>query len=125
MRYTGQRKYPWLIIILGLIFFWKILLNPGKMIYWSFSDITLYHSPLKFIIHRAFNAQGAVPLWNPYIFGGTPLVANPQAGLFYPLNMLLHALSALLAGPAIRLSCGAAHNIWRAGHVPSHEKYRA
>ncbi len=87
MRYMGLRKYPWLITILGLIFFWKILINPGKMIYWSFSDITLYHSPMKFIIHRAFNTQGTVPLWNPYIFGGTSLAANPQAGLFYPLNI--------------------------------------
>src|SRR3989344_1778523 len=29
-----------------------------------------------------------LPLWNPYSFSGTPLLANFQAGPFYPLNIL-------------------------------------
>lgn len=29
------------------------------------------------------------PLWNPYQFCGSPLIANPQHGLLYPLNVLL------------------------------------
>jgi len=42
---------------------------------------------------RAFAAEtlwnGALPLWNPYIFGGFPSFAEGQGGFFYPLNMLL------------------------------------
>ncbi len=29
-----------------------------------------------------------LPLWNPYNFAGTPLLANFQSGAFYPLNIL-------------------------------------
>ncbi len=32
--------------------------------------------------------QGQIPKWNPYNFSGTPLAANVQAAVFYPLNML-------------------------------------
>lgn len=29
-----------------------------------------------------------LPIWNPYSFTGTPLLANVQSGVFYPLNIL-------------------------------------
>lgn len=32
--------------------------------------------------------QGQWPLWNPYNFSGTPLLANFQSAAFYPLNFL-------------------------------------
>lgn len=32
---------------------------------------------------------GQLPLWNPYEMSGTPLLANFQSGVFYPLNILL------------------------------------
>src|SRR5437016_1573484 len=31
-----------------------------------------------------------LPLWNPYIFSGTPLLANFQSGAFYPLNIIFY-----------------------------------
>jgi hypothetical protein len=31
--------------------------------------------------------NGLLPLWNPYIFAGTPLLANMQSALFFPLNI--------------------------------------
>src|SRR2546426_5707939 len=30
--------------------------------------------------------MGRLPLWNPYSFCGSPLFANGQSGLFYPLK---------------------------------------
>ncbi|HVZ67433.1 MAG TPA: YfhO family protein [Patescibacteria group bacterium] len=33
-----------------------------------------------------------LPLWNPYNFSGTPLLANFQSGVFYPLNILYFIL---------------------------------
>ena len=33
-----------------------------------------------------------LPLWNPYSFSGTPLLANFQSGAFYPLNILFFIL---------------------------------
>ncbi len=37
---------------------------------------------------------GRVPLWNPYLLAGQPLVANGQPGLYYPPNLLLFLFSA-------------------------------
>jgi uncharacterized membrane protein YfhO len=31
--------------------------------------------------------NGTLPLWNPYNFSGTPLLANIQAGVWYPMNI--------------------------------------
>ncbi|MGA2261441.1 MAG: YfhO family protein [Acidobacteriota bacterium] len=31
---------------------------------------------------------GRIPLWNPYSFCGSPLLANGQSGIFFPLNTL-------------------------------------
>ncbi len=31
---------------------------------------------------------GKIPLWNPYNFSGTPILANFQSAVFYPLNVL-------------------------------------
>jgi hypothetical protein len=31
---------------------------------------------------------GRLPLWNPYIFAGEPLLANPQSAVFYPGSIL-------------------------------------
>lgn len=38
-------------------------------------------------------AHGQLPLWNPYIFGGMPLVASVYPGSFYPPNWLFAILS--------------------------------
>jgi len=32
--------------------------------------------------------KGKLPLWNPYTFSGTPLLANFQSSAFYPLNII-------------------------------------
>jgi len=36
--------------------------------------------------------KGKLPLWNPYSFSGTLLLANFQTGAFYPLNILFFIL---------------------------------
>lgn len=33
--------------------------------------------------------QGILPLWNPYLFGGMPLLADLSAGVLYPVHWLL------------------------------------
>ncbi|MBI4456936.1 MAG: hypothetical protein HY644_13720 [Acidobacteria bacterium] len=42
-------------------------------------------------------ANGTPPFWTPYIFGGYPLFAEPQASIFHPLKMLFLILSPLAA----------------------------
>lgn len=41
--------------------------------------------------------QGQLPLWNPYTYAGTPLLANFQGAPFYPLNVLFFLLPFNLA----------------------------
>ncbi len=36
--------------------------------------------------------QSGIPTWNPYSFSGTPLLANFQSGVFYPINIILFIL---------------------------------
>jgi uncharacterized membrane protein YfhO len=45
------------------------------------------------IAAKTLQAEGHIPLWNPYIFTGQALVANAQSSLFYPPNLLLRVLS--------------------------------
>ncbi len=45
-----------------------------------------------YIAHSSMNGFGVIPLWNPYIFAGQPLVANSQSALFYPPNLMLFFL---------------------------------
>src|SRR3989338_3961413 len=33
-----------------------------------------------------------LPLWNPYNFTGTPLLANFQSGVFYPFNLIFFVI---------------------------------
>jgi len=51
-------------------------------------------------------ARGEIPLWNPYIYSGTPYVAGVQSALFYPLNFLyLFVGTAFATNLSIALHC--------------------
>lgn len=45
--------------------------------------------------------HGRLPLWNPYNFSGTPLLANDQSAVFYPLNILYFLLPFNIAWTAL------------------------
>ncbi|RMF30224.1 MAG: hypothetical protein D6759_12350, partial [Chloroflexi bacterium] len=55
---------------------------------------------------------GRLPLWNPYLFMGVPFLANSQAGVLYPLNLLLawlpvtRAVNLSIAGHAFLAALG-------------------
>ena len=36
--------------------------------------------------------SGILPLWNPFVLGGTPFLANQQSAILYPLNLLSYLL---------------------------------
>ena len=62
----------------------------------NFGDLYAYHYPLRHMAASALQ-EGRLPLWNPYIFCGTPFAANPQAALFMPLSCLFYVLHTLAA----------------------------
>jgi hypothetical protein len=90
-RRPGSASRPWvdvaaiaLLCALSVILYRQIALTnlilPG-------ADAITYFYP-----YRAYAAEsirsGRIPLWNPYLFLGVPFLANPQAGVFYPPNLL-------------------------------------
>ena len=83
-----------ILTLLPCLFFWRLLTpNPADHMQIATGDFTEQYFPL-----RAFTAQqwvrGQIPLWNPYLYGGQPGLADIQAGALYPP----HILEALLLG---------------------------
>lgn len=60
------------------------------------SDAIRQGIPWKFLAVESFK-NGQWPLWNPYNFSGTPLLANLQSSIFYPLNCLFFLFPFLTA----------------------------
>ncbi len=102
-----------LLLVISLIFFYPVFKGlipfPGDLLTgayypwldykWGYevgvpvknpaiSDVFSVAYPLK---NLAINyiKQGEMPLWNPFAFAGSPLLANWQAGVFYPLNIFM------------------------------------
>src|SRR3954468_484330 len=54
-------------------------------------DAFVYFYPLRSYIAETLG-RGQLPLWNPYLFAGTPYLANPQTAVFYPGTWLFAVL---------------------------------
>jgi len=89
-------KNRWIIPI-GLLtacvflFFVKVLIS-GNSLFGG--DVVLYFHPLKTFIRDYILTQKNIPLWNPYLFSGTPIISNLQGSMFYPLGFLYYLLPA-------------------------------
>jgi len=107
---------PLLILVLPVFFFFHSFLLQGKLPIPSDTIVVLYHPFIDFSVKQfpkgvpvknyimtdpvrqqypwrwlavSLEKGGQLPLWNPYSFAGSPLVANFQTAAFYPLNILL------------------------------------
>ena len=67
---------------LALLFFNKMAFSNLIL---ARGDTFLYFYPYWHAAAQALH-EARVPLWNPAIFMGAPMVANSQIGFFYPLN---------------------------------------
>jgi hypothetical protein len=74
---------------LTLVFFWRIALTNRVLVG---LDVFAYFYPYRDFAGEALRA-GRLPLWNPYLFMGAPLLANSQAAALYPLHWPLIWLS--------------------------------
>ena len=88
-------------VLLALAFLFRRLLAGWVL---AGGDLHLYFFPYWAAAARAFQA-GRLPLWNPDLFAGAPLLANSQAGVFYPLNWLLW----LFTGPTLGSAAATLH----------------
>jgi hypothetical protein len=71
------------------------LLSPGRAL--ANRDIALFHLPLRAAFRRL--AGSGLPVWNPWLHGGQPILSNPSYAAFYPPSWL-----ALAVPPAYALS---------------------
>ncbi|MCB8988850.1 MAG: YfhO family protein, partial [Ardenticatenaceae bacterium] len=77
------RFWPWLAVGgLVLLFFNKMAFSNLIL---ARGDTFLYFYPYWQAAAEALG-DGRLPLWNPSLFMGAPLLANSQVGFFYPLN---------------------------------------
>ncbi len=90
---------------LSLLFFWRFV--AGEFLCWG--DAYIQFWPWRHFT-RELMLNGQLPLWNPYNFCGVPFAANPQTGVFYPLNWL-----ALPIPAHAWVSWSAALHVWLAG----------
>jgi len=79
---------PVTIALVPVLAFYFAGLLPG--------DAAYQYLPYKAVALEAYR-QGELPLWNPYQFGGAPLLADPQNSLLYPAHVLFLILPLHLA----------------------------
>jgi hypothetical protein len=73
-----------ILVVLGVLFFSDSLFS-SKNFY--FRDILNFHYPLRKFLIESY-ARGEFPLWNPFVYLGQPMLANPNYLAFYPTNLL-------------------------------------
>lgn len=81
------------LVLMILLPYWKLTTMQGFVITDDIftSDIMNEGFPYRHYISEALK-KGELPTWLPYIYGGIPLLARAEAGVCYPLNLLLFGL---------------------------------
>ena len=62
----------------------------------QYSDVIRQLYPWKVLVIDQLK-HGVIPFWNPYSFAGSPLLANFQSQVFYPMNILYFILPFIYA----------------------------
>lgn len=99
---------PLLCVLAAFAFYFPLLL-PGRLL--PGGDVVNLFWPGKVFLQETLLHGGIVPLWNPYIFFGTPFAASMQHGVFYlpdwPIFFLLPAHAGLHLSLLLHLSAAA------------------
>lgn len=74
------------------------------------SDLTELNLPFRWLLTESLN-QGQIPLWTDLIANGFPILAEGQAGIFYPFNLFFYRFFSF----STALNLGLILNFWLAG----------
>ena len=80
--------YPAILLLLVILFFWKLTLSGVQYIWTDSPDLANQVLPWWNYQAREWQA-GRFPAWEPNHWAGQPLVGQAQPGAAYPLNWLL------------------------------------
>ncbi len=72
------------LVAFGLTLYWKVLIG-GQVFFWH--DVSIAYMPLRKLAQEAIQ-HGYLPVWSPELGCGFPLLAEGQAGTFYPLHVI-------------------------------------
>ncbi|MCL4508882.1 MAG: YfhO family protein [Chloroflexi bacterium] len=81
------------VVLLILVVYAPIVLpGPWQRSFFVASDLTRQFYPFQ---HYGASrlVSGQLPLWDPYIFGGQPHLADPQTAVFSPTGLLINLLA--------------------------------
>ena len=95
MRIPLLKSWPIVVITAVIFAFFARLFIPEPSIFvtpdYGRSDLVHFNIPLKIILQESVrNFQ--IPLWEPKIGQGFPILDEGQIGFFYPLNIILFAI---------------------------------
>ena len=99
-----------ILFIVTVALFRKALFSGGVVLsHPIFLDLTHQFFPWRLYGFGLLN-KGIIPLWNPYVFCGTPFIAHWHSAVFYPLNMIF-----LIAPVHIALNYSIAFHLFLSG----------
>jgi Bacterial membrane protein YfhO len=76
-------RYLWPAFALAtLLFYFAPLFLPNASIHWDLADVSY---PAQKYFEQALKS-GHLPHWTPFLNSGTPFLADPQSGAWYPLH---------------------------------------
>ncbi|MFC1790566.1 hypothetical protein ACFLZP_03725, partial [Patescibacteria group bacterium] len=77
-----------LLLVLTIVFFSRVIL--GGEVFFFGDNLSLFLPVLTLFTN--FLKKGILPLWNPYLFSGTPFLADVGLGILNPLNFAFFVL---------------------------------
>ncbi len=78
-----SQRYVWPAFALAAVLFYLVpLFFTDASIHWDMADVTY---PAQHYVAESLHA-GKLPHWTPYLNSGTPFLADPQSGAWYPLH---------------------------------------
>jgi len=83
-------RVPALLFVIIVGFYWRLTLT--RQYTWLDNPDGVYQVLPWFQFQAAALHQGQLPLWDPYEWGGQPLVGQVQPGAAYPVNWILFSL---------------------------------
>ncbi len=91
----GVYLWPEIAIVVAVAFAFHPTLTGAAHIPY---DIEFYHYPLLRTVQEQLSS-GTLPAWDPYSYGGIPLLANAQSAWLYPPHFILDGVLAVIGQP--------------------------
>jgi hypothetical protein len=87
VKLVRSKFFPFIIIFVAvLIYYLPVLIKPSLILERG-NDLDGFFWPIYYYTKTHLLLDKALPLWNNLFLAGTPLLPDPQAPLFYPLNI--------------------------------------